>query len=409
MRKPLHLLSVSLGALALAPALAQHDTGAQGQGRGRNQDPPRFHRAASDRVPGHYIVVLEEDGVGAAGDVSAAAARAERVIMRTPAARLTRVYAHAITGFSAEMSEEEAVALSDDPEVRLVEEDSIVSASAAQTGATWGLDRIDQRNRPLNGAYTYTRTGSGVNAYVIDTGIRLTHAQFAGRTFAGFDSIGDGRNSNDCSGHGTHVAGTLGGSAHGVAKGVRLYAVRVLDCSGAGTTSDIIAGIDWVAANHEKPAVANMSLGGDASSAVESAVRNSIAAGITYVVAAGNAGADAAHYSPASLAEAITVGSTTSADARSSFSNHGSVVDIFAPGSGITSAWHTSDTATRTISGTSMASSHVAGVAARFLQGNPSASPTAVRDAIVNDGTLNRLSGLPAGTANRLLFRPGSL
>jgi len=307
------------------------------------------------------------------------------------------------------MTEEEAIALSEDPAVRFVEEDSVVEASATQTNATWGLDRIDQTDRPLSGTYTYTSTGSGVNAYIIDTGIRRTHTQFGGRAFVGFDAIGDGRNTTDCNGHGTHVSGTVGGSTYGVAKSVRLYAVRVLNCSGSGSTSGVIAGIDWVTANHIKPAVANMSLGGGASTSLDNAVRNSIAAGVTYAVAAGNSNANAGNYSPSRVAEAITVGSTTSTDARSSFSNYGSVVDIFAPGSSITSAWHTSNTATRTISGTSMASPHVAGVAARYLQGNATASPATVRNAIVNAATLNRLTGIPSGTTNRLLFWSGSL
>lgn len=409
MRKSLSLLAVCIGALMLGPALAQRDDGARGQGRGGNQDPPRFHRHGSDRIPNSYIVVLDEDPAGAAGDFGAAAARAEQVIVRTPSGRVTRVYAHAISGFAAEMTEEEAIALSEDPAVRFVEEDSVVEAVATQTSAPWGLDRIDQPDRPLSGTYTYTRTGSGVNAYIIDTGIRRTHTQFGGRAFVGFDAIGDGRNTNDCHGHGTHVSGTVGGSTYGVAKSVRLYAVRVLNCSGSGTNSGVIAGIDWVTANHIKPAVANMSLGGGASTALDTAVRNSIAAGVTYVVAAGNSNANAGNYSPSRVAEAITVGSTTSTDARSSFSNYGSVVDIFAPGSSIRSAWYTSDTATATISGTSMASPHVAGVAARYLQGNTTASPATVRNAIVNAATLSRLTGIPAGTANRLLFWSGSL
>jgi subtilisin family serine protease len=302
------------------------------------------------------------------------------------------------------MTEEEAIALSEDPDVRFVEEDSVVEVSATQNNPPWGLDRIDERDRPLSGTYSYTRTGSGVNVYVIDTGIRRTHTQFGGRAFVGFDAIGDGRNTSDCNGHGTHVAGTVGGSTYGVAKAVRLYAVRVLNCSGSGTNSGVIAGVDWVTRNRIRPAVANMSLGGGASSALDTAVRNSIIAGVTYVVAAGNSNANAANYSPARVGEAITVGSTTSTDARSSFSNYGSVVDIFAPGSSITSAWYSGDTATRTISGTSMASPHTAGVAARYLQGNTGASPATVRNAIVSAATLNRLTGILTGTANRLLF-----
>jgi subtilisin family serine protease len=387
--------------LTLVPALAQRDGSADDR---RNQDPPRFHRHGPDRIANHYIVVLDEDATGPDADFGAAAARADEVILRTPAARITHVYAYALRGFAAEMSEEEAIALSQDPDVRLVEEDSVVEAIATQTSAPWGLDRTDQRTRPLSGTYSYTSTGSGVNAYIIDTGIRRTHTQFGGRAFAGFDAIGDGRNGRDCNGHGTHVAGTVGGSTYGIAKSVRLFSVRVLSCSGSGTISGVIAGVDWVTRNHVKPAVANMSLGGGASTSLDTAVRNSISAGVTYAVAAGNSNVNAANSSPARVGEAITVGSTTSTDARSSFSNYGSIVDIFAPGSSIRSAWHTSDTATNTISGTSMATPHVAGVAARYLQNNRTASPATVRNAIVNAATTNRLTGIPTGTANRLLF-----
>ncbi|HEU4388575.1 MAG TPA: S8 family peptidase [Blastocatellia bacterium] len=322
---------------------------------------------------------------------------------------VTNIYSHAINGFSGYMSEDKAVKLSEDPRVRFVEEDSIVEATVTQSNPPWGLDRIGQRDLPLNQAYSYTTTGSGVNVYIIDTGIRRTHTQFGGRAFVGFDAVGDGQNTNDCNGHGTHVSGTVGGSTYGVAKGVRLFAVRVLNCGGSGSTSGVIAGVDWVTANHINPAVANMSLGGGASTAIDTAVRNSIASGVTYCVAAGNSNADASTQSPARVSEAITVGSSTQSDARSSFSNFGSVVDIFAPGSSILSAWRTSDTATATLSGTSMASPHAAGVAARILQGNPGASPATVRNEMVNTATTNHLSGLPSGTANRLLFRSSGL
>ena len=302
------------------------------------------------------------------------------------------------------MSDEQTVALSDDPRVKFVEEDSVMWATTTQSNPPWGLDRIGQRDLPLNQTYSYTTTGSGVNAYIIDTGIRTTHTQFGGRASVGFDAVGDGQNGNDCNGHGTHVSGTVGGSTFGVAKAVRLFAVRVLSCSGSGSNAGVIAGVDWVTAHRVRPAVANMSLGGGASAALDTAVRNSIASGVTYAIAAGNSNVNAANSSPARVGEAITVGATTMTDARSSFSNFGSVVDIFAPGSAILSAWRTSDTATNTISGTSMATPHVAGVAARFLQSNPTASPAAVRNELVAQATLNHLSGIPTGTANRLLF-----
>jgi aqualysin 1 len=405
------MVALVVGALAMLPALAQQQEAPDAAGR-QQRDTAKFHRKGARAIPNHYVVVLDEDValpdiLGVEPDVSAVAQRADEV-MRTVGAVPTHVYAHAIHGFAARMSEDEALTLSEDDRVRFVEEDSVVEAIATQSSPPWGLDRIDESALPLSRTYSYTTTGAGVNAYIIDTGIRRTHTQFGGRALAGFDAIGDGRNGNDCHGHGTHVAGTVGGSTYGVAKSVRLFTVRVLSCSGSGSTSGVIAGVDWVTRNHAKPAVANMSLGGGASTAMDTAVRNSIAAGVTYSIAAGNSNQNAANFSPARVGEAITVGATTSSDTRSSFSNFGSGVDIFAPGSAILSAWRTSDTATATISGTSMAAPHVAGVAARFLQGSPGSSPASVRNAIVSTANLNRLSGLPSGTANRLLFRTGA-
>lgn len=392
------LIVICVAALALMPALAspQDLSGSGG-------DAAKFHRMGKDAIHGHYIVVLDQDASGKGGDVSAAA-RAANDLTFAYGGVTTNVYAHSLNGFSAQMTEAEALQLSADPRVKFVEEDSIMSADVTQSNAPWGLDRIGQRDLPLNGAYSYTTTGAGVNAYIIDTGIRRTHTQFGGRAFVGFDSVGDGQNTNDCNGHGTHVSGTVGGSTYGVAKAVRLFAVRVLNCSGSGSNAGVIAGVDWVTANRQNPAVANMSLGGGISTALDTAVNNSINSGVTYAIAAGNSNTNASNSSPARVAAAITVGSSTINDARSSFSNFGSVVDIFAPGSSIISAWRTSDTATATLSGTSMATPHVAGVCARFLQGNPGASPATVRNAIVNAATLNHLSGIPTGTANRLLF-----
>ena len=402
-----HFATITLAALFAAPlALAPIDAQQENQGRAASA---KLHRKGARAIPNQYIVVLKDDATIARGDHAAVLGRMNAVL-RGRGAVPEHVYADAIRGFSAFMSDEDAQAIAADSSVAFVEEDSVMETTVTQTNATWGLDRIDQRDRPLNATYAYTSTGANVTAYVIDTGIRRTHTQFGGRAVHGFTAINDGRGSTDCNGHGTHVAGTIGGSTYGVAKTVRLVAVRVLSCSGSGSTSGVIAGVNYVSSNHTgtNPAVANMSLGGGASSALDTAVNNSIGDGVTYAVAAGNSNANASSFSPARVGAAITVGSSTSTDARSSFSNFGSVVDIFAPGSSITSAWSTGDTAIRTISGTSMATPHVAGVAARYLQGNRGASPATVRNAIVADATTNRLTGIPSGTANRLLFRSGA-
>jgi subtilisin family serine protease len=318
--------------------------------------------------------------------------------------RRKHVYQHALRGFSLDATAEEAERLADDSRVAFVEEDGVVEASIVQSSPTWGLDRVDQRALPLSHSYTYNQSGAGVHVYVIDTGLRATHEQFKGRVGGGFTAISDGQGSGDCNGHGTHVAGTIGGTTTGVAKAVTLHPVRVLDCSGAGTISAAIAGVDWVTAHRVRPAVANMSLGGSASAALDAAVASSIAAGVTYAVAAGNSNADACTQSPARLAAALTVGATTSTDGRASFSNFGACVDIFAPGSGITSAWNTSDTATTSLSGTSMATPHVTGAAALYLQGHASASPAQVAQAVIAQATLNRVASAGTGSPNRLLY-----
>lgn len=371
---------------------------------GKNSSPKlkaKFRKGHPDKkIQDQYIVVFSDE-------VEDSEREAERIIVEHGGDRVQqKTYNHALKGFSVRMSEAEARKVSEDPRVEFVEEDQVVSLEATQTGATWGLDRIDQRDLPLNSTYTYNYTGAGVKAYIIDTGILASHTEFGGRVIAGYTAVSDGNGTTDCNGHGTHVSGTVGGATYGVAKGVTLVPVRVLDCSGSGTTSGVIAGVDWVTSDHTAgaPAVANMSLGGGISSALDTAVNNSINDGVTYSIAAGNDGLDACNYSPARVTNAITVGATTSTDSRASYSNYGTCVDIFAPGSSITSAWDTSTTATNTISGTSMATPHVTGVAALYLQTNPTASPATVWAAIRDSSTLNKVVSAGTGSPNRLLY-----
>ncbi len=351
---------------------------------------------AKKRIPGQYIVVFEDR----VADVPAVA----NELARGHGARTSHIYTSALHGFAAEMPEQAALRMANDPRVKYVEEDSEVSIDATQSGATWGLDRIDQRNLPLSGSYTYNVNGSGVHAYIVDTGILTSHTDFGGRASVGTDTVGDGRNGIDCNGHGTHVAGTVGGTTYGVAKGVSLVAVRVLNCSGSGTNSGVIAGVNWVASNAIKPAVANMSLGGGLSSALDTAVSNAIASGVTFAIAAGNSNVSACTTSPADVASAITVAATDSTDTRASFSNYGTCVDIFAPGVSITSDWYSSTTATNTISGTSMATPHTAGAAALYLSANPAASPASVASALTSNATTGVVTSPGTGSPNRLLY-----
>ncbi|MBA3532527.1 MAG: S8 family peptidase, partial [Ardenticatenales bacterium] len=357
--------------------------------------------AAGDRgpvIPNQYIVVFKNG-------ISRAQSKAQvKEIVTQHGGRLLLSYEHVLNGYAVQMPEEAVFALQRNRNVSFIEQDFVVAAADTQTGATWGIDRLDQRDLPLNSSYTYNTSGSGVHAYIIDTGIRLTHSEFVGRIGNGFDAVTAGGNANDCNGHGTHVAGTVGGTTYGVAKKVMLHPVRVLDCNGSGSNSGVIAGVDWVTANHSKPAVASMSLGGSASSALDSAVQNSIGAGVTYAIAAGNSSSSACNYSPARVSAAITVGSVTSSDTRASSSNFGSCLDLFAPGVSITSAWYTGDSATNTLSGTSMATPHVAGVAALYLSTNPTALPQMVRDAIVNGATNGKVIDAGTGSPNKLLY-----
>jgi subtilisin family serine protease len=350
-----------------------------------------------------YIVVLRD---GAAVTPAAAASAATAL-----GADVKYVYTAALHGYAASFTPAQIAAVQAMSDVAYVERDGVMHATGTITNPqSWGIDRIDQRNLPLSASFTTTNTGSGVKAYIIDTGIRFSHTQFGGRATSGVDEV-DGGTADDCNGHGTHVAGTVGGSTIGVAHAVSLVAVRVLDCSGNGATSGVIAGVDWVTANHVAgtPAVANMSLGGGAYSPLDTAVQNAINDGVTFAVAAGNGNTggvrqNACNYSPARVAAAITVGATNSSDQAASFSNYGTCVDLLAPGVQILSSWYTGDTAGAYLDGTSMASPHVAGVAALYLQSNPGASPATVAAAINGNATTGVVSNVGTGTPNRLLF-----
>ncbi|MFB7513795.1 S8 family serine peptidase [Streptomyces sp. NPDC056144] len=356
---------------------------------------------AEGAIPGSYIVTLDESAQAETAKGRAVAARF--------GAKIERTYTAALNGYAVALSEAQAKKLAADPAVKSVVQNRVFTVDATQPSPpSWGLDRIDQKALPLNQSYTYPDSaGQGVTAYIIDTGVRISHTDFGGRAFNGYDAIDNDNVAQDGHGHGTHVAGTVAGTSYGVAKKAKIVAVRVLNNQGSGTTAQVVAGIDWVTQNAVKPAVANMSLGGGVDTALDTAVKNSIASGVTYAVAAGNDNSNASNYSPARVAEAITVGSTTNTDARSSFSNYGSALDIFAPGSNITSSWGTGDTATNTISGTSMATPHVAGAAALYLADNPTATPAQVSTALVNAATPNVVTSPGTGSPNRLLYVGG--
>jgi subtilisin family serine protease len=394
MKKVWTLSLVCAVVLSLAAALMPVKTAGQ-----RNK-----LRKLENPIPGQYIVVLNEHIVGES---------AVEPVIETEAAYLSsvyggdvkHVYASALKGFATRMSAKQAEALSLDERVLYVEEDAEVSIASTQIGPGWHLDRVDQRSMPLNTTYNYTQTGAGVHAYVLDTGIRTTHAEFGGRASVAYDPIGDGQNGQDCNGHGTHVAGIVGGSTYGVAKSVSLHAVRVLGCSGSGSVSDMVAGVNWVTANRINPAVVNISfIVAGSVSALETAVTNSVNSGVTYAVAAGNSAGDACGYSPARTPAAITVAASANADDRALYSNYGSCVDIFAPGDQVISSWIGSDTAARELSGTSMSAPMVAGVAALYLQANPTASSATVEAAIKNSSTAGVMTNLGAGSPNKLLY-----
>ncbi|MFI8437506.1 S8 family serine peptidase [Streptomyces sp. NPDC079020] len=348
---------------------------------------------AATAVSGSYIVMLDQK-----------ADKAE--LAKEYGGKLKRNYSSAINGFSASgLTLTEAKRLAADPAVSKVVQNKKFHIDATQDNPpSWGLDRIDQTETAGDDAYNYPdAAGEGVTAYVIDTGVRVTHSDFEGRATSGFDAVDNDDDADDGNGHGTHVAGTIAGSSYGVAKKANIVAVRVLDDSGSGTTEQVVAGIDWVTENHEGPSVANMSLGGGADEALDAAVQKAIASGVTFAVAAGNDSSDAGEGSPSRVPEAITVASSTVDDEQSSFSNYGSVVDIYAPGSDITSAWNDSDDGSNTISGTSMATPHVVGAAAVYLGGHQDATPEEVATALTEGATPDAITNATEGTANLLL------
>ncbi|WP_432157446.1 S8 family peptidase [Streptomyces sp. bgisy153] len=357
------------------------------------------YEGAADAVADSYIVTFKP------GATRAGTAQAKAVTTKY-GATIERTYRKALNGYAIEASRIEAKRLAADPAVASVVQNRLFHVDGTQPSPpSWGLDRIDQKALPLNNSYTYPDSaGQGVTAYVIDTGVRITHSDFGGRASYGYDAVDNDNTAQDGHGHGTHVAGTIAGGSYGVAKKAKIVGVRVLNNSGQGTTAQVVAGIDWVAQNAVKPAVANMSLGGGVDSTLDAAVRNAVAAGVTFAVAAGNETDNASNHSPARVSEAITVGATTSSDYRAGYSNYGSVLDLFAPGSSITSAWNSSDTATNTISGTSMATPHVAGAAALYLADHPTATPSQVSDALVAAATSGVVSSPGSGSPNRLLY-----
>ena len=412
----LTLILASCGSQQSTPAAsAQPDTAAQ---RTRTLA-PLLGTDKPDAIAGQYIVVFSEgasSGSLSAQDTGAQSAGAQRLSslsagqlvqalnLDPQGVTVQNIYNQALEGFSGKLSAQNLQTLRADHRVKYIEQDGMMYASATQSGATWGIDRIDQRSLPLDSSYTYGTTGSGVKAYIIDTGINTSHTAFGGRAVWGTNQSGDG-NDSDCNGHGTHVAGTVGSSTYGVAKGVSLIAVKVLACDGSGSNSGVIAGINWAVGNKgSAAAVANMSLGGGASQAVDDAVNNAASKNLVMAVAAGNENQNACNVSPARAVNAITVGATTKTDSRDTgYSNYGSCLDIFAPGTNITSTWIGSTSATNTISGTSMATPHVTGAVALLIaEGNTTTS--AVTSALLNNATTGKLSSIGTGSPNRLLY-----
>ena len=397
-----HFIAIAVAAALSSPLVLAQDYQAQ------------LHAVnPAKAIKDQYIVVFNTPAVINLNDpngVSAYASSMGARLANEHGVEVRQNFGNSLNGVLVKANAAQIQSLLKDPNIKYVEQDQRVSiepmveAAGDQGGATWGLDRIDQRDLPLNSNYHYDYDGSGVTAFVIDTGVRNTHNEFGGRASSGYDFIDNDNDSSDCNGHGTHVAGTIGGSTYGVAKNVNIVGVRVLNCSGSGNNSGVISGINWVKNNAQGPSVANMSLGGGASQALDDAVNAAVAAGISFVVAAGNDNSNACNYSPARAANAVTVGSTTSTDSRSSFSNYGTCLDIYAPGSSITSAWYNSNSATNTISGTSMASPHVAGVAALYLAENPALSPTQLTNLLVSRASSGKVGDAKTGSPNKLLY-----
>lgn len=352
-------------------------------------------------IKNQYIVILNKD-VGSSNEFA-------QGIAKQHGGKVLQTYDAVLKGFAIYLPDVAGTAfveaMKKNPKVVSIENDTIMKIDATtQSNPDWGLDRIDQKNLPLDSAYSYLQTGSGTTAYIVDTGILSTHQQFSGRVLSGYTAISDGNGTNDCYGHGTHVAGTVGGSTYGVAKNVSLVPIRILGCDGSGASSNVIAGLDWILKNGKKPAVVNMSLGGDANTSLDSAVENLFNNGYVMVVAAGNSNTDACSSSPARVSKAITVAATDSTDTRASYSNYGSCVDIFAPGSQINSSWIGSNTATNVLNGTSMATPHVAGVVAEMLQSTPTATPQTISNNLLNQASNNVVKN-SSGSPNRLLYK----